>query len=454
MQQLSILLRNRNLINLHLFIFLILLFGASKLSHAESSWKYVKLDNDIVLRDVYFKNPSIGLGFGGQGIDSLNGRILATLDSGATWNNVTPFQIPFIWAASFVDSITGYIGGEHGTILNTRDGGDSWERGIYDTAFTFIHLSAINKNICYAVVREQRPGFYPDWLEYRITKTIDGGATWIDLNSFDLNWITGIGVIDENNIIVVTHEGKIYRTGDGFATLDTVFTVQSYTEHDHYVNSIFFYDNQTGMCGVSDGRLILTEDSGRTWHTEYIVSEQSDTLDEVHSICFLDADTGWITNNSKIVCKTINGGATWEFDTLTDFPNSIIQVSCADGRSGVLLTNTDKLFYLENQVYLSYYSRVGVLPKLTDLIKFQNPYSSNTNIVSPGIVSAFHVYTLQGERLYTYQNNEFCSQTLCLKWDGTNNAGGVSSSGKYCFAFEFKEGNETKVLRKMVSYIQ
>jgi len=87
------------------------------------SWEAVSLDEDMQLGTIQFVSDSHGV------ITGEFGAFLQTRDGGQTWErgNDLPDEF-FPLAAYFSDENNGWVSGLSGTILHTLDGGESWQR--------------------------------------------------------------------------------------------------------------------------------------------------------------------------------------------------------------------------------------------------------------------------------------------------------------------------------------
>ena len=95
-------------------------------SDAGTSWAVQSTPTSDDLWSVSFPDTRHGWACGGP-LTSGGGVVLATTDSGATWQNVTPNGLKVsLTDASFVDASHGLVGTSDGEVLSTRNGGTSW----------------------------------------------------------------------------------------------------------------------------------------------------------------------------------------------------------------------------------------------------------------------------------------------------------------------------------------
>ena len=96
---------------------------------------------------VYFRTPQEAWVPPSRGID----KPMRTTDGGRTW---TPVPIPNtgaqVTAIHFADALNGWMVGDHGLMLRTRDGGSTWEIQESGTERTLTSVFALDANTVYA----------------------------------------------------------------------------------------------------------------------------------------------------------------------------------------------------------------------------------------------------------------------------------------------------------------
>jgi photosystem II stability/assembly factor-like uncharacterized protein len=77
-------------------------------------------------RLIYFRNAQEGWLLPGREADP---RLMKTLDAGRTWTLAATLPAGLtLWDIAFADALHGWIVGDRGLVLHTRDGGASWQR--------------------------------------------------------------------------------------------------------------------------------------------------------------------------------------------------------------------------------------------------------------------------------------------------------------------------------------
>ena len=97
------------------------------------------------LHSVYFVDAETGWSVGKLG------TILNTTDGGVTWNAQASGASNHLQSVSFVDMSTGWAVGNDGTVLGTTDGGDTWVSQSSGTTDSFYSVSFVNTTVGWAV---------------------------------------------------------------------------------------------------------------------------------------------------------------------------------------------------------------------------------------------------------------------------------------------------------------
>ncbi len=265
----------------------------------------------------------------------------------------------------FVDDLSGWVVGKHGTIIHTNDGGVSWEFQESGTTLWLKSVTFTDPQTGWAVGRD----YYSVPGNYIILHTSDGGDNWneqltgdgADLKSVffidsskgwavgtssngtvlhtdngGIDWITqGLGspyidcnevfFIDANNGWIAAESGLYITTNGGLEWVEQI-------NMDRFL-SVFFIDQNEGWAstwgfGYGYAYILHTTDSFSTWDT--IVESYAGDLDArgFYSLYFKDPENGWMLSYycyggwfpgcSNSLKKTSDGGDTWESIYLPD----------------------------------------------------------------------------------------------------------------------------------------
>lgn len=223
------------------------------------TWQEQQSNTSFILRAITFVDSLHGWSVGGDFVNnSAAGVILHTFDGGKTWLKQTPlFSLPRLFDVTFVDTRHGWVVGgggsgfDSGIILHTKDGGQTWliQRagfGLDLIAATFI--DSLNGWI----------GGYDPQTSAVVIHTNDGGQTWLPqlMDSFHPSDIKFI-----NNLQgwTVSLFGRIYGTTNGGETWQAQ---QSNTSR--YLEAIDFINPQIGFAVGGFGTILYTNDGGVT----------------------------------------------------------------------------------------------------------------------------------------------------------------------------------------------
>ena len=180
------------------------------------------------------------------------GHILLSTDSGRTWmQSVVPTRA-MLTGVSFADASHGWAAGHDGVILNTLDGGKSWQRQDKgdDLETTYLDVLFLDAQRGFAV------GSYG-----KFVRTQDGGKTWQSSapSDHDIHY----------NRIVGTNGGRLFLAGESGSLLISTDAGLSWTPSNvPYDGSLFGYvpiDENKGVVHGLRGHILTTTDQGATW---------------------------------------------------------------------------------------------------------------------------------------------------------------------------------------------
>jgi len=143
-----------------------------------------------------------------------SGTILETRDGGKTWEARDSGEWAPLYSVLFVDSGHGFVAGSEGALLWTGDGGESWER--VETG-TSEHLFRLGRggDVVYAVGRRGV------MLAVALGKGGEGEVVPGEVRRVDLGvyqWLSSVGFGAEGRGVVVGGQGLVLNTSDGGAT--------------------------------------------------------------------------------------------------------------------------------------------------------------------------------------------------------------------------------------------
>ncbi|MCX7737215.1 MAG: YCF48-related protein [Candidatus Kapabacteria bacterium] len=263
------------------------------------------------------------------------GILRGSQDGGKTWANydnlinwaIDSSHNASLFGMHFPSNDTGFVVGEKGRILRTRDGGNNWS-----------DVDVISTNTLKTVYfLDGRKGFLAGE-NGLIMSTENGGITWKNLNSGVTDKINNIKFTNFNSGFAVCDNGTILKTTDSG---NNWFKLNSGTNENLFC-AYFLNDNIVFASG-NNGVLLKTVDGGNNW--QRIDLQRTDSL---NSIYFTDSKTGYICGQNGLILKTTDGGDNWQaLDTQTNlglysihFPTK--SIGFAGGVKGLIFKTTDE----------------------------------------------------------------------------------------------------------------
>ncbi len=310
---------------------LVLLAAGSASAPAQTGWYVQPTPATKNLYDIDFLTSRLAW------ISGEEGTIIQTTDGGASWNAQNSGTSYGLRGISFGSPLVGIAVGTGGTIIRTTNGGVSWmtvQDGYVDT---FFKVEMLNDHFGCAV---GYTGFHAAW----VATTTDGGANW-NFTDFLVNG-TGCSAHDVHffdslhgliSIWVEGGPGAIYKTSDGGNNWTQVLLTQFglYT---------FSWPTSTvGYVSGYEGHMLRTTDGGSTW-TE--LNTGTGYLTRNYGVSFSDPRTGWIVTDGGRIRHTTDAGLTWadQWSGTTEPLNAIHMVDGMDGfigaDTGLLLRTT------------------------------------------------------------------------------------------------------------------
>ncbi len=187
--------------------------------------------------------------------------------------------------------------GEHGTILQTKDGGATWAPQTSGTLSTLLSVS-------FADDGQRGLAVGGDVINSFILQTKDGGATWAPQTSGTLSALSSVSfAADGEHGWAVGLDGMILQTKDGGAS----WALQTSGTESLLLSVNFAANGQRGWAVGEHGTVLQTKDGGATW-----VPQTSGTQFSLNSVSFAaDGQRGWAVGEHGTILRTKDGGAAW-----------------------------------------------------------------------------------------------------------------------------------------------
>lgn len=402
--------------------YIALLLGAttmclSKVS-SQSGWIQQTSGTTKKLWGVWFTNDSTGIVVGKE-------TILRTTDMGNTWNPPTyPEITDHLLDVIFADEMNGWIAGYNGIILNTTDGGVTWNKQNPGGTYSFESVFCVNKNIVYAP-------------EIIIKYTTDGGITWnIQFTPPNNIFIRDIFFINADEGFAVGGNCRccggggdgayIFHTTNGGGT----WTTQKYDSTVVGYHGVCFINDSTGTVVGYGGTILHTTDGGKTWN-----SQISGTTEDIWDIFYVNSNLAFAvggncsTNVNGIILCTENGGETWTKQNIPTnyYINKVFFINdstgVAVGHGGTILrTKTGGVSVpTKNQ-------ENNIFEQLSLSQNYPNPFSRSTSIRFQIPVSyhvTLKVYDINGQEVAKLVNEQMIPGSHEVTWNAEGIPAGV-----------------------------
>lgn len=329
-------------------LFLILFFICQALYSQQLT---VMLEPDIkeFMRDMFYVNTSTGWMVGNKG------TVYKTTDGGNSWVLQNTGVTNDLNKVFFINENIGWAGSLNGTVIKTTNGGATWTETVFGNVRPLVSFSLMD--ILYFT--DENTGFISAGALRNIYmfKTTDGGTNWfvvdslvstVDRRWYDLSFIgaQGMDVGNRNNVQRITK--NLGQTWASAGTInDGFFGMQ---------RSVHWLDPQT-VVTMGEGQefggiptpIYKSVDTGKTW-VKVSGSLTFNKYDRVKEGYFKDSQNGiGVGNNgfSRVfIVNTIDGGNTWTSST-ADFAVGLQAISgfgdtiLAFGSTGRILKSTD-----------------------------------------------------------------------------------------------------------------
>jgi photosystem II stability/assembly factor-like uncharacterized protein len=245
-----------------------------------------------------------------------------TTDGGMNWIEKLHADPTSINAndVSFINALTGFVGCDHGHLLKTTDGGETWQQfNMPDTTYAITQLHFFDSNLGFVLSTSGKVGI--------IYKTTDGGTNWITTATISGStawYLYSMDFSSPTSGIVVGNSANLYYTTDGTnwnKAPNVTFPITiNYSRTDQY--SVKFISPTSAIsCGWGSVALgfqptifLKTTDAGATWN--YL--EQADANKfyvNFKSLYFKDSlngiSVGGATYPGTVICRTTDGGSNW-----------------------------------------------------------------------------------------------------------------------------------------------
>lgn len=276
--------------------------GGAFLSSKDGGAKWTKVQIKAIseydfytdLYDIFFADEKNGWMCGdlfkGAGV------ILNTRDGGKTWDRQASGTSVALYALFFTDAKNGFAVGSNGTILSTDTGGSKW--------------NVISGGSASSEVGAGDPGFWDikfvnpkkGWVvgeNGAIKTTSDGGRTWVAQTSGTDSNLSSCDFVNENIGFAVGEGAAIIKTTDGGATWTALKSGLS----EEWFYDVDFMDENNGLVVGDYSTILRTTDGGATWTTEYSARQKGVTNLTFYSANILKPELAFVAGQFGSMMK-------------------------------------------------------------------------------------------------------------------------------------------------------
>ncbi len=403
-----------------------LVYTVTLLSLAFSNtWNVKETGVTIDFRDVFF-------------IDSLNGWIvgdsslvLNTEDGGVTWNSHTiSNDTTILNKVFFVNRETGYIVGYDGLIYSTKNGGDTWVKNDSGVDYGLWDIQFINADTGWIVGGD----FYKTGKYGVILVTHNGGNIWhkqletYSESYFNSELFTSVHFTDSINGWALAGDyvdnfshTQIYRTFNGLEW-------QKIGQIPNSIWTLNIFSEDTLWAGGFG--LFKSFDGGINW----VSGNSGSIISDI--ILFNNARAYFVAGKS--IKSTNDSGYTWEreYELQDDIPlNSITssgeQNMWVVGDVGILLKKDRSSTSVNN-----------FSPKFEYAVSqnYPNPFNASTKLtlkIDKSVFTSIKVIDVTGKIIRYITSKTFNPGSYTILWDAKNSNGDEVVSGIYYIIFRF-----------------
>ena len=274
-----------------------------------------------------------------------------------------------------------------------------------------------------------------------ILNTTDGGDSWNSQSIFSLWNLHSVYFIDSQTGCVVGNFEKIRHTTNGGNSWSDVYDGSLGNFY-----SIQFFDNQTGWVVGEDGQILKTTNGGLNW--EHLTSGITSTL---YSIDFLDLQSGWAVGSYGSILETNDGGLSWNYGK-RETGNTLYSVCFVDNETGWIVGSDGTIMKKMDEsppssIYTPDISNSRIPKGFILNQNYPNPFNSITMIQyelhQPSTVT-LKIYNSLGQIVCTLVDEKQSSGIKRIAWDGKDEHGISQSSGFYICYLKIGQQSATR----------
>ncbi len=195
-----------------------------------------------------------------------------------------------LYGTRFITAEEGWAVGAFGTILHTRDGGQSWR----------LQLSRTMEQLFSVDFADTQNG----WVVGRsglALHTTNGGQTWVTQPTGSERHLFKVAALDPQHAWAIGDWGAILATQDGGTSWEN-----RSLSRDVILNGMSWPDREHGWIVGEAGTILATSNGGADW-----VDQTSGVEKTLFGVSFPDTQHGWAVGLDGLILRSTDGGQTW-----------------------------------------------------------------------------------------------------------------------------------------------
>ncbi|MGC8712969.1 MAG: photosynthesis system II assembly factor Ycf48 [Leptodesmis sp.] len=298
-------------------------------STSVNPWKVITVPTDANLLDISFANQNHGWLVGA------NATLVETTDGGNTWETRSlDLDQPYRFTSVSFSGDEGWIVGQPSILLHTEDQGKSWSR---------IPLS------------EKLPGspntvlaLGPKAAEMTtdvgaIYRTEDGGRTWKAMVEEAVGVVRNISRSADGKYVAVSARGNFYSTWEPG---QSAWEPHNRNSSRRVQNMGFTNDGRLWMLARGGQIQFSNEPNGEEWQEP--ISPEFSTSWGLLDLAYRTPDEIWVSGGSGNLLHSSDGGKTWEKDrAVEDVPSNLYKIKFFGPEQGFIIGQQGTLLKYE-----------------------------------------------------------------------------------------------------------
>jgi photosystem II stability/assembly factor-like uncharacterized protein len=274
--------------------------------------------------------------------------VLRSSDGGQTWESIATPVESVLFAVSFADERHGWVVGERGLLMRSRDGGRSWQvvpvsirdpgGGDRPLDSHLFGISAVSDHEAWAVgdlgvVLHTRDG--NEWSPVEISEEVLGDGNLVE------RVYNSVRFVDHANGWIVGEFATTLRTTDGGETWVAARSLEGSVEDLYLFDASAESGGRAAATGLA-GAVLRTEDGGATWRPRGALTSAG-----LFGVSWVGS-RGLVVGDRGELFLTANDGSTWNrpdrprlFNWLRGVTLGSDGIGIAVGERGLILTSTD-----------------------------------------------------------------------------------------------------------------